>query len=361
MIVVFFICLVALAVGQRDLSFTREDLHFNQPELIQYINGLGTTWRAGYNPRFHDVSHDVIRGMLGVRPISNRDPSRPVPVSTTKHLDLTIPENFDSREKWPQCPSLKRVRDQSACGSCWAFGAVEAMSDRICISSDGKDQVDLSADDLLSCCKSCGMGCDGGEPIAAWEFWVNHGIVTGSNYTTHSGCRPYPFPPCEHHNNKTHYRPCKHELYPTPQCDHSCQNGYQKAYQGDKWYGHKAFAIEGTVEAIQKEIMVNGPVEAAFTVYEDFLNYRSGVYQHHAGKLDGGHAVKIIGWGVEDNNPYWLVANSWNSDWGINGFFKILRGQDECGIESQCVAGLPRVNHTPKKHRKKQKITPEYY
>ena len=68
-----------------------------------------------------------------------------------------------------------------------------------------------------------------------------------------------------------------------------------------------------------------------------------GVYQHEAGAALGGHAVKMIGWGEENGSPYWLIANSWNSDWGDNGFFKILRGVDECGIESQVVAGVPKV------------------
>lgn len=53
----------------------------------------------------------------------------------------------------------------------------------------------------------------------------------------------------------------------------------------------------------------------------------------------GGHAIKIIGWGVEDGTPYWLVVNSWNESWGDNGTFKILRGSDECGIEDNIVAG----------------------
>lgn len=66
-----------------------------------------------------------------------------------------------------------------------------------------------------------------------------------------------------------------------------------------------------------------------------------GVYKHVAGKVLGGHAIRILGWGVENNTPYWLVANSWNSDWGDNGFFKILRGSDECGIEGQINAGIP--------------------
>jgi len=67
------------------------------------------------------------------------------------------------------------------------------------------------------------------------------------------------------------------------------------------------------------------------------------VYHHVHGTPLGGHAVKILGWGVEKDVPYWLVANSWNYDWGDGGFFKILRGHDECGIESQIVSGLPKV------------------
>ena len=55
----------------------------------------------------------------------------------------------------------------------------------------------------------------------------------------------------------------------------------------------------------------------------------------------GGHAIRLLGWGVEEGTPYWLVANSWNYDWGNNGTFKILRGQDHCGIESNVVAGIP--------------------
>ena len=78
-------------------------------------------------------------------------------------------------------------------------------------------------------------------------------------------------------------------------------------------------------------------------VYEDFINYRSGVYQHVTGGFLGGHAVRLLGWGVENGTPYWLVANSWNEDWGDRGYFKILRGKDECTFEDNIVAGLPKL------------------
>ena len=89
----------------------------------------------------------------------------------------------------------------------------------------------------------------------------------------------------------------------------------------------------------QAEIYEKGSVTAAFTVYSDFVNYKSGVYKRtDSARPLGGHAVKIIGWGATPI-PYWLVVNSWNSDWGEDGMFRIARGVDECGIESQIVTG----------------------
>jgi len=75
-------------------------------------------------------------------------------------------------------------------------------------------------------------------------------------------------------------------------------------------------------------LVTYGSVTAAFTVYEDFLNYKSGVYKHVSGSALGGHAVKIIGYGAD----HWIVNNSWNDTWGDKGTFKIAFG--ECGIDS---------------------------
>lgn len=43
--------------------------------------------------------------------------------------------------------------------------------------------------------------------------------------------------------------------------------------------------------------------------------------KHVAGAFDGGHAVKLIGWGIDQGVPYWTAANSWNADWGEDGLF----------------------------------------
>ena len=53
-----------------------------------------------------------------------------------------------------------------------AFGAVEAMSDRLCIASGGKVNAHISAEDLLSCCSTCGMGYVEVKNI----YWLNYDI-----------------------------------------------------------------------------------------------------------------------------------------------------------------------------------------
>lgn len=215
------------------------------------------------------------------------------------------------------------------------------MSDRICIASNGQTKLHISAEDLVDCCTSCGFGCNGGFPESAWEYYVHSGLVTGGNYNTNEGCKPYSIADCEHHVNGTR-PPCQGEQ-PTPKCKKSCINGYPLSYTADKHFGKSAYSVASNEAQIQKEIMTNGPVEGAFTVYADFVNYKSGVYQHTAGGQLGGHAIKVLGWGVENGVKYWLVANSWNTDWGNQGFFKILRGKNECGIESGIVGGLPKL------------------
>jgi len=86
---------------------------------------------------------------------------------------------------------------------------------------------------------------------------------------------------------------------------------------------------------------MNGPMEAAFTVYNDFMSYSSGVYYHKTGGVLGGHAIKVLGWGNEGGLDYWLCANSWNTSWGMSGYFKIKWG--DCGIDSQVTAGAPQL------------------
>ncbi|CAH8429956.1 unnamed protein product [Schistosoma haematobium] len=261
------------------ISIKKERFEPLSDDIISYINQHpNAEWKAEKSNRFHSL--DDARILMGARREESELRKKRRPTVDHNDLNVEIPSSFDSRMKWPRCKSIATIRDQSRCGSSWAFAAVEAMSDRTCIQSRGRQSVELSAVDLMSCCSDCGFGCDGGFLGHAWDYWVKEG--------------------------KLSYNVADNEL------------------------------------SIQKEIMKYGPVEAAFTVYEDFLNYKSGIYEHITGEPVGGHAIRIIGWGVEKNTPYWLIANSWNEDWDENGYFRILRGHDECGIESEVTAG--RIN-----------------
>jgi len=311
---------------------------FITQQFINEINSAQSTWKAGPS-KFDSMSEHAIKRMMGVRSDYFEQIKHVKPIE--HEVPAALPDTFDAREQWPNCASLKEVRDQGSCGSCWAFGAVEAMTDRICIVSKGAQNFHISAEDLVACCSECGFGCDGGFPQAAWSYYKETGLVTGGNYNTKQGCEPYTLPSCDHHVNGS-LPPCQGEQ-PTPQCENKCIPEYSTPFAKDKHHGSTVYSVRSDQKQIETEIFNNGPVEAAFTVYADFLTYKTGVYQHTSGSVLGGHAVKILGWGVEDSTPYWLVANSWNEDWGDKGFFKIRRGNNECGIESGIVAGAPKL------------------
>jgi len=277
---------------------------------------------------------------MGVLPASRYLLPPPLEDYTEAQLS-SLPTEFDSRTQWPDCSSTSEIRDQGSCGSCWAFGAVEVMTDRSCIHSPTHTTFHYSAEDLLSCCHMCGNGCNGGMPGAAFLYWVHGGIVSGGKYNSSQGCQPYEIAPCEHHVHGP--RPaCGGEEGNTPACQRTCDTGYQGNYQDDLHMGMKAYSLKEDERQIMYDIMTNGPVEGAFEVYVDFLHYKSGVYRHTHGQYLGGHAIRVLGWGEEGGQKYWLCANSWNTDWGLDGFFKILMGRNHCGIEGEMVTGLPR-------------------
>ena len=306
----------------------RERIPHNYAKIAKKVNKLKTTWKATK----YDRDYAPLLGAI-------LDGGESLPEKTFETRNLNLPDNFDPREEYPNCESIKEIRDQANCGSCWAFGAVEAMSDRICIQSGQTDQTRVSAENLLACCSSCGFGCDGGYPQYAWRYWKNTGICTGGLYGDKTYCQPYFLPMCDHHVDGTHGA-CP-DTVDTPSCKKNCNDGNKGTYSEEMTYGASAYSVSGEANIMQ-ELYENGPVEASFTVYEDFVTYSSGVYYHVTGSALGGHAIKMIGWGVENGVKYWLCVNSWNNEWGDKGLFKIRRGTNECGIENSVNAGMPK-------------------
>eukprot|EP00823_Brevimastigomonas_motovehiculus_P003397 TRINITY_DN205_c0_g1_i1.p1 TRINITY_DN205_c0_g1~~TRINITY_DN205_c0_g1_i1.p1 ORF type:complete len:333 (+),score=55.99 TRINITY_DN205_c0_g1_i1:32-1030(+) len=326
-----------MLLGLLAMVSARQAMPVHDARLVNEINSRSDVhWRAGFNPRFNGMSLTDAKVLCGT--ILHAGVKLQKQKLYSEAELKAVPDTYDPRVTLSaQCPSVAEIRDQSNCGSCWAFGAVEAMTDRICIQT--KQQVHLSATDMLSCCDSCGDGCEGGFPGSAWDYWVSEGVVTGSNFGDKNPlCFPYPLEPCDHHVNGT-LKPCP-DIVDTPACVKTCKNG--KKWSTDKHFGSDSYEVSSDEQQIKAELYNKGPVEAAFSVYSDFLTYRSGVYHHVSGESLGGHAVKLLGYGQENGQKYWIVANSWNVEWGRAGYFYIARGQDECGIESELVAGTPK-------------------
>ena len=99
---------------------------------------------------------------------------------------------------------------------------------------------------------------------------------------------------------------------------------------------------------IRREIYHWGPVTSGFSVYDDFMAWdgkNPAVYQWDGASAEqGGHAIVIVGWGTSsEGTPFWWIRNSWGPEWGVNGYFRIRRGENECGIEENIIVGLPNL------------------
>lgn len=80
------------------------------------------------------------------------------------------------------------------------------------------------------------------------------------------------------------------------------------------------------VDGIKKEILANGPVLGMLHPYTDLLTYKEGIYQRTADafRFQGNHVVKVVGWDSSaDGGAYWIVQNTWGTDWGEDGYAKI--------------------------------------
>jgi cathepsin B len=289
------------------------DYLVNDQSIINAVNEANAGWTAGRNSIFNGKTLSQVKKMLGallVQPISEQ-------VYRINVAEGFAPASFDSREKWPSC--VHTIRNQGQCGSCWAFAGSEVLSDRFCVASAGSINHVLSPQDMVSCDKG-DLGCQGGYLDREWNYLVSTGIVTDACFPYVSGGGQVPKCPFD----------------TAKKCVAGSTEEFKK-YQAAKSYHY------ANVDSIMADMMEKGPIMAGFKVYQDFFNYKSGVYKHVTGSFAGGHAIKIIGWGVDaaTKQNYWIIANSWGESWGMKGYFWMLKDKNECEIETQMYAGDP--------------------
>ncbi len=316
----------------------------NFDEIVQKQNSrTDNSWKAGLatNLNYDDPASlaALCGAKVGAIPVS----SEPDPHAS--HKLQSLPTSFDLRAQYPKCWSISHIRDQGQCGGCWAVASASALSDRYCIkysTSTVLKQKHISAEDILECCSLsvCGTGpnkgCNGGYMDGAYSFVKTNGASTGENYQNYTTCKPWAFP---------HYS----ANAVAPSCSSTCANttAYKTPYANDKTkissytiYSTQLNPVATVVNQIQTAIYTLGSVTAYLTVYNEFFAYKSGVYVPVVKTVAGGHAVRIIGWGVSPTGqPYWIVQNSWGAGWGMSGTFWILRGSNAAKIEYYVVAG----------------------
>jgi C1A family cysteine protease len=140
------------------------------------------------------------------------------------------------------------------------------------------------------------LGCRGG-----WDFSAyNH--AKDRNGITYASTRPY---------RGVDYTGCTTANARVPG---SRVSYYYDINQDEEWMKHYLFN--------------NGPLYVSFYVSNDFYSYRSGIYtdsRRFCGTQYNNHAVLLVGYGTENGLNYWKLKNSWGTNWGENGFFRLRR------------------------------------
>lgn len=190
------------------------------------------------------------------------------------------------------------------------------------IKYDGKF-TSLSEQQLVDCAQAYdNHGCNGGLPSHAFEYIAAAGGISSE------------------------------EAYPYFATDRNCTVNPDTF--ATKVVGGSVNITAGDEDELASAVYGHGPVSIAFQVVTDFRDYSSGVYSSDNcknGSADVNHAVLAVGYGVENDVPYWLIKNSWGTTFGMEGFFKMKRGVNMCGV-AQCNAFPQMVTNVEHRHFK---------
>lgn len=200
--------------------------------------------------------------------------------------DYRAPLSVDWRKKGKVSP----VKDQGDCGSCWSFSATAAL-EFLLANTTGK-LTSLSEQQLMDCSSAEGnAGCDGGTMEGAFEYVQSTAL-------------------------------CSETDYPYQAVQSTCH-----ACSGKLKVGGMVHLPEGNETSLMIAVshqVVSVGIEAD---QQAFQFYSGGIFDGTCGtNLD--HGVSVVGYGPN----YWIVRNSWGPNWGEEGYIRLIRGKNQCGI-----------------------------
>jgi len=289
---------------------------------------LQLRWRAREVTKWNGRSLREVNQYVGLRRVvRRRDLHRqmlqqriePDPMGARSFLqrESALPKTWD----WSDVNGmnyLEPVMDQADCGSCYAASSVRMLTARHKIKLNDTNALPWSINFPLHC-SEYNQGCKGGYGflLAKWSDDVGLLPATCMRYNTQGSCSLE----CDLKTVGKRYRAANHR------------------YVGS-FYGH------ANEQLIKEELYRNGPLAIGIEPDEDFMYYSDGIYksstpQNHTSTEEWqqvDHGVLVVGWGEENGQKYWRIQNSWGPDWGEDGFFRIVRGQDESAIESMAEA-----------------------
>lgn len=208
---------------------------------------------------------------------------------------VSAPTSFD----WFTKGGCTPVYNQGQCGSCWAFSATETIESYYKLA--GNPMTKLSMEQVVDCDSTC-YGCSGGWTYAAYEYVMSQGGI--DSYAS------YPYTAGGGNSGSCQYS--QSSMVTTI-------SNWQYVTQSDD------------ESEMQNYLVANGPL--SICVYaEAWMSYQSGVFMASQcqGQID--HCVQLTGYNMGASTPYWIVRNSWGTDWGVNGFIWLQYGQNTCSI-----------------------------
>ena len=262
-------------------------------------------------------------------------------------------KNYDNTSNDIKLLLSTRPQNQGKCGSCFAMSTSNVISDNFLFGMNLDYNPNLSPMYLLSCYKDPVFNnqCNGGSPSLLIDRIIEKGITTNCCMDYDSICKSNEY--CnvngEKHLDKGDTSVLNAMI---PKC--GCCNS-----QPQKIYKIKNKVVSHDVPMIKLHIMKYGSAIGGFIVFSNFVGDHgkflksNGIYiqsidycldnSDPTGVL-GGHAISIVGWGVDYNVKvedvvypsieYWICRNSWGEEWGYGGYFKYAMFQKSDSLPS---------------------------